>query len=87
MVLRILASIILLLSVLFMPFWLSAVLALAGIIYFPIYIEAAVLMLLSDVLFGAREAAFSGVVYVSFLTSVACLVIVELIKKKVKFYK
>lgn len=86
MVLRILASLILLWSVLFMPFWFSAVLALAGIIYFPIYIEAVALMLLSDLLFGTRVAQFSGMLYIAFITAAIFLVIAELIKKKLKFY-
>ncbi len=86
MVLRILASIILLWSVLFMPFWLTVLLAIAGIIYFHLFFEALGAMLLSDLLFGTHEVKFSGIVFVSFVASIIFLIAAELIKKKLKFY-
>ena len=86
MTLRILASILLLFSVLFLPFWVSAILALAGMFYFSVFWEAVVLFLLSELLYGAGEAKFHGAVFVSFITSLAVLIIIEIIKKKLKFY-
>lgn len=87
MMLRISAFIALLLSILFMPFWVSILLALAGMIYFSFFWEAVILFLLSDLLYGTREAKFSGVVFVSFIVSLLVLVIMEILKKKLKFYK
>jgi len=87
MLLRILAFIVLLLSILFMPFWVSVILALAGMIYFSIFWEAVILFLLSDLLYGAREAKFSGVVFISFILSLVVLIIIEFMKKKIKFYE
>jgi hypothetical protein len=86
MILRILATVLLLFSVLFMPFWMSVILALAGMIYFNVFWEACVLFLLSDALFGAKVAKFSGMVFVSFFASIIVLIIIEIIKKYVKFY-
>jgi hypothetical protein len=86
MVFRVLAVIILLFSVLYMPFWLSVVLALAGMIYFSYFAEATVLFLLSDVLYGVKEARFSDTVFVSFIVSAVCLVLLEMLKRKLKFY-
>lgn len=86
MLLRILASIILLFSVLFMPFWLSCVLALLGIIYFSYFVEAVVLFFLTDLLYGARETKFSGIIFISLIVSAVTLVVVEFFKKKLKFY-
>lgn len=84
--LRIFASIILLLSVLFMPFWLSVILALAGMIYFSYFVEGALLLLLSDLLYGVGEARFFNVVFLSFIFAIIALVVIEPLKKKLKFY-
>jgi hypothetical protein len=86
MIFRILASVLLLFSILFMPFWVSVILALAGMIYFSIFWEATTILLLSDLLYGAREAKFFGAVFVSFIISAIVLIVIEIIKKKLKFY-
>ena len=86
MLIRILASILLLFSILFMPFWISVILAFAGIIYFSFFWEAVILFLLSDLLYGVAEAKFFGMVFVSFIFSAIVLMIIETMKKKLKFY-
>ncbi|MEK9182820.1 MAG: hypothetical protein AAB809_01945 [Patescibacteria group bacterium] len=86
MVHRILASIILLLSVLFMPFWVSAVLAFAGMVYFSFFVEAVILFFLSDLLYGAGEAKFVDIVFVSLIISALTLLVLEFLKRKLKFY-
>jgi len=87
MLLRILAFILLLFSILFMPFGVSVILALIGMIYFSVFWEAVVLFLLSDLLYGVKEAKFSGVIFISFIVSAMVLITIEIIKKKLKFYK
>ncbi|OGI94998.1 hypothetical protein A2917_01285 [Candidatus Nomurabacteria bacterium RIFCSPLOWO2_01_FULL_42_17] len=84
---RILAAIILLLSVLFMPFWVSAILALAGMIYFPFFLEAVLVFLLSDLLYGTPLSKPFNIVFVSFILTLACFIILELLKKKLRFNK
>jgi hypothetical protein len=69
-----------------MPFWLSCVLALLGIIYFSYFVEAVVLFFLTDLLYGARETKFSGIIFISLIVSAVTLVVVEFFKKKLKFY-
>ncbi|MFH1201002.1 MAG: hypothetical protein V1484_01585 [bacterium] len=86
MILRITSSILLLFSILFMPFGVSAILALAGMIYFPKFFEAVLLFLLSDLLYGAKEAKFSGMLFISFILATMVLIIIEIFKKKLKFY-
>lgn len=86
MAMRILASIILLFSVLFMPFWLSAILVFIGMLYFAFFWEAIILLFLSDLLYGAKEARFFYAVFISLIVSVIVLVIIEFVKKKIKFY-
>lgn len=84
--LRIIASVILLCSILFMPFWLSVILAFFAIVYFPLYFEAVILFFLSDLLYGAREARFFGIVVISFIIAILLLAGMEIFKKKLKFY-
>ncbi len=84
MILRILASFLLLLSILYMPFWLSVILALAGMIYFSVYWESVVLFLLSDLLYGVREEKFFNMFFISLIVSFLVLIIVEVLKKKLR---
>lgn len=86
MALRILAFILLLFSVLFLPFWVSVILALGAMVYFPVFWEATALFLLSDLLYGASEAKFFGMVFVSFFASIAVLIAIETLKKRLRFY-
>ena len=85
MILRILASVVLLLSVLFMPFWVSVVLAFASMAYFSFFLEAVFLFLLSDLLYGAPEPRFFNSTFVSFFATLICFIILELLKKKLRF--
>ena len=86
MIPRVCFSIALLISVIFGPFWLSVILAILGMMYFSFYVEAAVIFLVLDLLYGAREARFHGAVFISFIFSVALFILIELFKKKLKFY-
>lgn len=84
MAFRILASVLFLFSVLFLPFWISAILALVGMAYFAVFWEAVVLFLLSDLLHGVGEAKFGGIVFVSFIASLVALIITEAVKKRLR---
>ncbi len=84
MIKRILASFLLLLSILFMPFWVSVILALGSMIYFNIFWEAIVLFLLSDLLFGVREAKFHNMIFISLIVTTIILIIIEVVKKKTR---
>ncbi|MFA6520280.1 MAG: hypothetical protein WCT44_01580 [Candidatus Paceibacterota bacterium] len=81
MVPRILFSILLFISVIFWPFWLSVLLAIVGMVYFSHYWEAVTLLLLSDVLYGVKEAKFSGMIFVSFFISIIVILLVEAFKR------
>jgi hypothetical protein len=69
-----------------MPLWVSAVLAIAGILYFNIYWEATLLFLLSDLFYGVNETKNSPMIFLSFFISVVVLFILEMLKKKTRFY-
>jgi len=87
MVLRILASLVLLLSILYMPFWLSIILALAAMVYFSFFWESIILFFLSDLLYGTSEIRFLNIFFVSTIISFLFLIIIELLKKKIRISK
>lgn len=84
MILRIFAFLALLLSVLYLPFWVSIILAFLGMAYFSFFLEAVFLFFLSDLLFGAREPKFFNIMGISFLLALGCFILLELLKKKLR---
>jgi len=86
MALRILAGVTLVISILFMPFWVTLILTFAGMIYFHIFLEAVFSLLLLDLLYGVPEAKFFGIFFISSIIGVTLLAAVEISKKKLKFY-
>ena len=87
MILRIFASILLLFSILFLPFWVSIILAILGMLYFSLFYEAVALFLLSDLLYGTPEVKLFNIFFFSFILSIILLLVIEFLKKKLKFYK
>lgn len=83
---RILLVIVSLLSILFLPFWVSALLAFAGLIYFSVFWEVIALFFLSDLLYGAERVNFYGITFITTLVATLLLLAAELLKKKLKFY-
>ena len=84
---RFLFTIVLLLSVLFAPFWLSAVLGIVGMFAFRIYWEAAVVFLISDLLYGTETERFLDFPFISLTASVLALSLVEVLKRKLRYYE
>ena len=65
-----------------MPFWVSVILAFASMAYFPFFLEAVFLFLLSDLLYGVPEPRLFNSTFVSFFAALICFIILELFKKK-----
>jgi hypothetical protein len=86
MVARILFSILLLFSVLFLPFWVSIILGLIGIGYFPLYWEATALFLLSDLLYATPETKFLGIYFAALIIFILVLILAESLKRKIRLY-
>jgi hypothetical protein len=86
LIIRILAGVALLFSVLFMPFWVTVILSLTGMVYFSYFGEALFMLLLSDVLYGTEEARFFGIVFISVIIAIPFFFLIEFLKKKLKFY-
>ncbi len=87
MVQRILLSFLLLISILFFPYWISVILALFGIIYFRFFWEVVVLFFISDLIFGIKEARFFNIILFSTILSFVILILAQFVKKKLKFYQ
>jgi len=86
MLIRILASFILLISILFLPFWISIIFAFLAIIYFTVFWEAIVILLLVDLLYGTKEIKFFEIIFVSSLGATIILILVEMAKNKLGFH-
>jgi len=84
--LRIISFIILLFSILFLPFYISVILAILGMFYFKIFWEAVIILFLSDLLYGTKEAKFLNTLFISFIVSILILILIEFLKRKLKFY-
>ena len=83
---RVSAIFLLLFSTLFFPFWMTAVLGVAMMAYFPQFFEAVAVFFLLDLLYGVPEVRFYGTVYAGLIASTFTLLIIEFLKRKLKYY-
>lgn len=84
---RIFFSVLLLFSILFLPFYLSVILAILGMILFSFFWEAVLLLFISDLLYGTVEMRLLNIFFFSFIFSLVFLFVTEFVKKKLKFYQ
>ena len=83
---RVITSFILLISILFWPFWVSVLIALGAMLYFRIYWEATIAFLIVDLLYGTGAPTLYLPVLASFFTAVVLLLVIEISKKELRFY-
>ena len=84
---RIIFTILLIIVVVFLPFWFYFLLTLFGIFYFKFYLEAFFVLLFSDLLYGVNIDKTFNIVFSQSLLVFIVLLIAEFIKKNSKFYK
>ena len=84
MLLRILASIFIIFSILFLPFYISIILAIGAMLYFAYFFEAVVLFFILDLLHGVKENKLLGITFISLIISIVLILIIEFLKKKLK---
>ena len=87
MVARIFIVILLFIAILFLPFWLSFIIAAGAMFFFSFFAEAVLLFLLSDLLFGIPEERYAGIVFLSFILSLILLIVIESAKRKMRIYR
>ncbi len=56
-----------------MPFGMSVILGLVGMVYFPFFIEAVVVFLISDLFFGTSEVKFFDITIVATIIPLSAL--------------
>ena len=84
---RIGASFLILLSILFLPFICTVIFAFLAILYFRSYYEVIGLFLISDFLYGAGETRYWNIYFLGALSATIVLFAFELLKTKLKFYQ
>jgi hypothetical protein len=84
--LRILAFIILMLSMLFLPFWVLVLFTFFAMIYFFMFWEAVLIFLFSDLLHGIPENKTFHIIFLSFFIALLMLIIIEFLKRKLNFH-
>jgi len=84
--LRLLSGLILLLAVLWLPFWFSLLLILISMVYFSFFIEGVIFITLNEVLYGVSEAKFHNEIFVWTGTFLVILFVIEYLKKKLEFH-
>lgn len=83
---RFFAALILILSIFLFPFWATILLAFLGMIYFKMFYEAPIIFLISDLFYGVQETRYYNYLLLSSTIALMTLFIIELLKKKLKFY-
>lgn len=82
--LRACADILLFGSVLFLPWWVGAALALVSFFFFPNYVEMLLAALLTDLLYAAPAERFWGFQFVLSLSAVAVFVFCTILKRHLR---
>jgi len=84
MYLRILADIIIFLSILFLPWWVTIFLVLFGIFFFNHFYEAIIAGILIDLLYGTRAEEFFGIWFLFFIIFSSIYFFGEKLKKNIR---
>ncbi len=85
--LRISLDAIIFLSIFYFPWWVGMFLAVVGILFFSNFFEIFLVGYLLDLLYGTNVKEFYGIWFVFTLLSVVVYVIIEHIKKNIRFYE
>lgn len=82
MIKRIIFTVTLLLSTLFLPFYFTYLLAFWGIIYFKFFWEGLIIFFISDLLYGAKIQFFTQTTFISTTIYLIIFIVTELAKKR-----
>lgn len=84
--LRMSVTLLLLLSILFLPWWITASLSFLAMLYFDAYFEMLIVALIFDSLYSADVQKFAGYQFVSVTITLVLLILLMYIKKRFSFY-
>ncbi len=86
MIKRTIATVALFLSVFFLPWWITVLLAIVGILFIQNFYEVVVAGLLIDLLYGTDTSLFFGFSAVFTIGALALVVLGERFKKNIRLY-
>ena len=86
MVLRIFINIIILISVLYLPWWVTTTAVFTGFLIFKNFYEGIIAGFLLDTLYGAKISQFFGIWFVFTAVYFVGYVIIRRVKKNLRFY-
>jgi len=81
MFLRLTSVILLLVSVIFLPWWLWLVMAAGLMFLLPAFWEAIPILFVSDLIFGVPEGRFFGSVFATLIVGIVIYLLINLFKK------
>ena len=84
---RVIANIFLFLSVLFLPWWMTAIFIIAALFIFKNFYEAIAWGFFGDLLYGISIAAFFNFGLFLTLGAGTIFFIVEFLKKRIRYYQ
>lgn len=83
---RILFNFILLLFLVFLPWWTFVILLVFALFLFPSFYEAILWAFTADLLYGSSELAIGGIAILFALSALLALGVVEIFKLHLRFY-
>lgn len=84
---RILLDIVIVLSVFYLPWWISAILVAIGAFFFDKFYEIFFIGLLLDILYGVKTEKFYGVWFIFTVVFTLIYIIIKYFKKNIRSYK
>lgn len=84
---RIIFTVFLLIFLIFLPFWIYLPFAVLGIFYFNFYIEAFIVFLVSDLLYGIKIDKLFNLGFFQSSLVLFIFILGEFIKRNTRFYK
>ncbi len=84
MLLRIFTGIVLFLSILFLPWWVSAVIAISAVFFFKSYYEIIAAGFLIDALYGAPRAWFFDLSVIGGVFAVVAFFLIQWLKRRIR---
>jgi hypothetical protein len=87
MMLRIFIDIILILSIFYFPWWVTALFALSGIFIFKNFYESIIAGFLIDALYGTKTSEFAGVWFVFTASFFLLYILSTRLKKNIRIYE
>jgi len=78
---------VIVLSIAWLPWWVTAIFILFGFAYFHSFFEGVAWGAVMDILYGAPLEKFGGLQFVFSVSSLAVFFLIERLKRNIRFYR